>query len=462
MRAVMPVLAAVVLTLGVGVGTTSAAERISLDELLAQVKAGRARDASENQARIEAFKSDQARQAELLAAAQAERVAEEQRSQELEASFESNEARITELEQQLQERLGSLKELFGVLQQAAGDARGQFENSVTQVQFPERSEFLTALARKMGQTSRLASLEEIERLWFEMQREMTESGKVTRFEAPVISANGERRQLEVTRVGVFNVVAGGKYLNFEPETGNLVELTRQPRRRYLQRAQALETAAGEELTAFGIDPTRGQILSLLVQEPTLRERIEQGGVVGYVIIALGAIALLVALERLLVLTMISVRVRRQAADLERPGDNPLGRVLKVYHDNPGSDVETLELKLAEAVLKETPRFNRMLMLLKIIAVVAPLLGLLGTVIGMIMTFQAITLFGTGDPKLMAGGISQALVTTVLGLCVAIPTVLMHTLVASRARRLTQVLEEQGAGLVAEQAERRHGADAAPA
>jgi biopolymer transport protein ExbB len=438
-----------------------AAERISLDELLEQVKAGRARDARENQARIEAFEADQARQAKLLTAARAEQEKEEQRSQDLEARFENNETRVAELEQQLQERLGSLKELFGVLQQVAGDARGQFDNSLTQVQFPERSEFLTALAQKMGQTSRLASLEEIERLWFELQREMTESGKVSRFTAPVISASGERQPRTVTRVGVFNVVADGKYLNYVPETGNLVELPRQPRGRYLQRASQLE-AAVDEMTAFGIDPTRGQILSLLVQEPTLRERIEQGGAVGYVIIALGAIALLVALERLLVLTVTSARVRRQTANLDQPGDNPLGRVLKVYQDNPRADVETLELKLAEAVLKETPRFNRMLMLLKIIAVVAPLLGLLGTVIGMIITFQAITLFGTGDPKLMAGGISQALVTTVLGLCVAIPTVLLHTLVASRSRRLTQVLEEQGAGLIAEQAERQHTAAAAPA
>jgi len=101
----------------------------------------------------------------------------------------------------------------------------------------------------------------------------------------------------------------------------------------------------------------------------------------------------------------------------------------------------------------------MLMFLKIIAVVAPLLGLLGTVTGMIITFQAITLFGTGDPKLMAGGISTALVTTVQGLCVAIPTVLLHTLVASRARRLNQILEEQAAGMVAVQSERRHAAAA---
>ena len=343
-----------------------------------------------------------------------------------------------------------------MLQQASGDARGQFESSLTQVQFPDRTGFLTELAKKMGQTSRLASLEEIERLWFELQREMTESGKVVTFPTTVISATGDEVQKDVTRIGAFNVVADGKYLQYVPETGRLLELGRQPQKRYLEKVEAFE-ATGSGVAPFGLDPSRGQILSLLVEAPDLRERIDQGGVVGYVIIGLGMLALLIALERLLMLTVTGMRVRAQAKKTDQPGNNPLGRVLKVYHDNPRADVETLELKLSEAILKETPKINRLLMFLKIIAVVAPLLGLLGTVTGMIITFQAITLFGTGDPKLMAGGISQALVTTVLGLCVAIPTVLLHTLVSSRARRVNQVLEEQATGMVAEQAERQHAA-----
>lgn len=431
----------------------AAEEALSLDQLLEKVRAGRVQDNKDNAARLAAFRRNKARQAELLAAANAAQVAGEARSQLLEQAFEQNDVRVAELENALKERLGSLKELFGVLQQAAGDARGQFENSLTQVQFPERTVFLQGLAQKMGQTSRLASIEEIERLWFELQREMTESGKVVRFPATVITQTGSEEQQDVVRVGAFNVVANDKYLQFVPETGNLIELARQPQQRYTERAAAL-TAAADGLHPFGLDPSRGQILSLLVQTPDLAERIRQGGVVGYVIIGIGALALLVALERLLTLTVTGIRMAAQRRKPATPGNNPLGRVLRVYQDNPDFDTETLELKLSEAILRETPKINRMLMLLKIIAVVAPLLGLLGTVTGMIITFQAITLFGTGDPKLMAGGISQALVTTVLGLCVAIPTVLMHTLVASRARRLTQVLEEQGAGLVAAQSERR--------
>lgn len=440
--------------LTIPVASVSAAEAVSLDELLKQVKAGRVKDAKENEERMKKFQADKARQNTLLAAAIDERTHEEERSQALEDEFELNDVQIVELEQTLQERLGSLKELFGVLQQAAGDARGQFENSVTQVQFPDRSEFLTELAQKMGQTSRLASMEEIERLWFELQREMTESGKVVRFENEIITASGEKAKRGVTRIGVFNVVSDGSYLSYTPETGNLLELARQPQKRFLSKVNDFE-ASTSGFSPLGVDPSRGQILSLLVESPSLMERIEQGKIVGYVIMALGALAVVVAVWRMIVLFFTSLRVGAQRRNPKKAGNNALGRVLKVYLDNPSADVETLELKLGEAILKETPKFNRMLMFIKIISVVAPLLGLLGTVVGMIITFQAITLFGTGDPKLMAGGISTALVTTVQGLCVAIPTVLLHTLVASRAKRLTQILEEQAAGMVAEQAEKQH-------
>ena len=428
-----------------------AVQAVDLDELLAQVKQGRVKDAEEAQARVEAFRRDRANQQRLLQEARNERASEERRSVRMEQTFEDNDEDIIKLELALQERLGDLKELFGVLQQAAGDAIGQFTNSITQVQFTERAAYLTEFATKMGNTNRMASLEEIERLWFELQREMTESGRVVKFTTTVVNANGEESQQEVTRIGVFNVIADGKYLEFVPETGRLVELQRQPQSRYISRVEDLESASSG-LQAIGVDPTRGQLLSLLVQSPTLTERIAQGKQVGYVIIALGIIGIAIAVWRFLVLTTVGTKMRAQIKNPGQPGDNPLGRVLRVYADNPTTDVESLELKLGGAILRETPALNAMLPLLKIVSVVAPLLGLLGTVTGMIVTFQAITLYGAGDPKLMAGGISTALVTTVLGLVVAIPTVFLHTLVASRARRLTQILQEEAAGILAERAE----------
>ena len=444
---------AAVACLAIGLsGSVLAADAISLDDLLSQVKQGRVKDAAENKARIDEFQKNRGQQQQALNNVRAEQKSEEQRSQTLEDKFENNDKEIVELERALQERLGDLKELFGVLQQAAGDARGNFEGSVTQVQFPDRSEWLTAFAQKMGSTTRMPTMAEIERLWFELQREMTESGKVVTFKTAVITADGAEEQKDVTRVGLFNVVSGSKYLEYIPETARLVELQRQPQSRYTSRAEDLE-AASSGLLPFAIDPTRGQLLGLLVQAPSLLERIDQGQIVGYTIIVLGFIGLLLAIWRLLVLTGVSAKVRSQMKNLNQAGNNPLGRVIKVALDNPNVDVEGLELKLGEAIMKETPKLNALLPFLKIIAVVAPLLGLLGTVTGMIITFQAITLYGAGDPKLMAGGISTALVTTVEGLCVAIPMVFLHTLVGSRARRLTQILQEEATGMLSERAEK---------
>lgn len=432
--------------------TAHAAVAVSLEELLQSVKSGRVTDAAESKARLDQFRANRSQQTKLLNDEKAKQVREEARSAQMEAQFEVNDAQILDLEAAFQERLGGLKELFGVLQQASGDARGNFESSITQVQFPERTEFLLNFAKKMGQSNRLASIEEIERLWFELQREMTETGKVSTFNTTVVNAQGEENQQSVTRIGAFNVVSDGKYLEFIPETGRLVELQRQPASRYTSRISDL-TEGESGMYPLGVDPTRGQLLGLLVQSPDLMERIAQGKTVGYVIIALGILGVLIAIWRVLVLSTIGAKVNRQVKNLNNPDTgNPLGRVLKVSQDSPNADIETIELKLGEAILRETPKFNAMLPLLKIISVIAPLLGLLGTVTGMIVTFQAITLYGAGDPKLMAGGISTALVTTVLGLVVAIPTVFLHTLVASRARRLTQILQEESAGMLAERAE----------
>ena len=162
--------------------------------------------------------------------------------------------------------------------------------------------------------------------------------------------------------------------------------------------------------------------------------------------------MLLAAWRFVVLTKVGRQVNAQLQSSTPSTENPLGRVLAVAGDNASTDTETLELKLNEAVLKEIPALENSLTLLKIIAAVAPLLGLLGTVTGMIITFQAITIFGAGDPKTMASGISSALITTVLGLIVAIPTLLAHTVVNGRAKRVIHVLEEQAAGIIARNAE----------
>ena len=427
-----------------------------LDVLLDLVATGAAKDNQQERERLQRFEQNQADQERLLREARDEKATEERRSDRLETTFEANELLITEVTAQLNARLGSLRELFGVLQQVAGDARAQFENSFTNIEYPDRAQFLTDLAAKMGSSSQLASIEEIARLWFELQREATEQGKVKRIRNfRVITADGQESYEDVVRIGTFNIVAAGRYLSHNPDTNSLSELQRQPSEgRFTgSTSDLLAAAPGSGFVRFGLDPTSGVILDSLVQSPNLQERINQGGIVGYVIIALGLLGLLLALERLITLTIAGQRVKAQLKRDTVSDDNALGRVLQVYHSNRQADTETLELKLGEAILKETPALQRGILFIKVISVVAPLLGLLGTVTGMINTFQAITLFGTGDPKTMAGGISQALVTTVLGLTVAIPMVLLHTIVSGRSRTITQILQEQTAGIVAEQSEK---------
>ncbi|MGO2135047.1 MAG: MotA/TolQ/ExbB proton channel family protein, partial [Marinobacter sp.] len=175
------------------------------------------------------------------------------------------------------------------------------------------------------------------------------------------------------------------------------------------------------------------------------------GAVGYVVVALGALGLLVALVQYAYLLRTTLTQRRQLVDLERlRDDNPLGRVLRRFHAFGAEHVpEALEARLDEAMLAEQPRLERGQALVKMLAAVAPLLGLLGTVTGMIVTFQSITVFGTGDPQLMAGGISQALVTTVLGLITAVPLLFAHTALASRSRALIGSMEGRASAVLAD-------------
>ena len=287
-----------------------------------------------------------------------------------------------------------------------------------------------------------------------LQQEIYESGRVVRFNHMVTKADGQQEEMEIVRIGAFNLVSQGGYLEFNDD-GTISELTRQPDGRYTGTTGDMMDSS-EGAVDFGLDVTRGGILGLLVESPTLRDRIEQGGIVGYCIIALGIIGLIIAFVRWAALSTASRKVSAQLKRESASTDNPLGRVLAAYESNRGADTETMELKLSEAALKEMPSLTKGLLFIKVVAAVAPLMGLLGTVTGMIKTFQVITLYGAGDPKMMAGGISQALMTTVLGLCVAIPMVLLHTVVSGSSRKIINILQSQSAGLVAQHSERSSG------
>lgn len=433
-------------------GASVSAEPMNLDSLLKTLEEGKAVQSEQNKQREQAFISRENEQVQMLKNTQAKRNQMLNESERLETQFEENEIKLANLTDTLSKRMGSLKELFGVLQQVAGDSSNKFATSVVSAQIPGRSTFMDELAQKMGSTSKLASIEDIEKVWFELQREMTEQGKVSRFTTDVIVDGGNKVQKEVVRVGAFNLISDGQYLEYTPATNTISQLTRQPSSRFTATAADLQQAS-TGVVPFALDPTGGSILGLLVQAPDTSEQVHQGGAVGYVILGVGLLALLIALERFVSLMLVGGKIRRQLKDDTARDDNPLGRVMKVKDQYPDVAYDTLELKLSEAILREMPKITRNLTLIKIISVVAPLLGLLGTVTGMINTFQAITLFGTGDPKLMAGGISQALVTTVLGLVVAIPTVFIYTILNTRSKGLLLILQEQSAGIIAERSEK---------
>ncbi len=419
----------------------------NLDELLEQVRAGwNKRNMLQKQREADFLKARDQQKA-LLAEVKAKIKTAEERSERLEKNFAAGEIKIAEQEETLRKRLGNMGELFGVIRQVAGDTRSHIEASLTSAQFPGRTKKLTELAG----SKTLPSLEQLQLLWIALQQEMTESGKVVRFKAPVTDINGITNEQDVVRIGVFNAIVHGEYVTWDsaPEVQKLTALSRQPPGRYLSTLEGLKGSGGENgLIRVAIDPSRGAILKQLIRTPSWKERLEFGGAIGLIIMILGLITFFVAILRLVYLFIVSIKVGRQQKSATASTGNPLGRVLVAAKAHETASSETLELKIEEAVIGEQSRLERFLWAIKVVAAVAPLMGLLGTVTGMINTFQAIQLFGAGDPKLMAGGISEALITTMLGLVVAIPLVLIHSWLKSIVRNVVDILSERSAGIIA--------------
>ncbi len=438
-----------------GFGQETVPEAQTLQELLRQVEQAASEEARIDQQRLQEFRQQRAQQQQLLSEARAELRAQEQRSDRLNNQFDENERELAELSTTLDERMGNLGELFGVVRQVAGDMRSTLNDSMVSAQFPGRTGLYANLAER-GDTE-LPSVEELRAMWTGMVREIAESGNVVEFSADLINADGQvEEDRSIVRVGVFNAVSEGKFLQWDASQNLLLELPRQPAGRFQAMAADLQKASSGTIQEMAVDFTRGDILAQVVRSPTVRERVRQAGPVGAVIIVIGVIGLLFALWKGIILVIRGNAIKRQIKKSEADHSNALGRVVSVYEDSPDTDVETLELKLDEAILRETAPLESGLPLIKVLYVVAPLLGLLGTVVGMIQTFQQITLFGTGDPRMMAGGISMALLTTVLGLVVAIPLTVIHSILQTRSRALIQILEEQAAGIIARIAEQSHG------
>ena len=413
-----------------------------VDKLLILVEENTLLRSAQDQKRLNEFLENKNKQQKLLNDAKWLLKKENDRERLLTKTFEDNDAKLSDLEEQLNLKIGTLGETFGVVRQISGDAKSTYSQSLTNLQFPSRIEFLTDLAERKA----LPSVEELEKLWFTLLNEMYESGKVVSFNTSVLNPSGEIVNQEVLRLGQFNAISEKKYLRFISEEQKLEFLEANPPGTRSS-VRALSKLENNSYAEFMIDPTRGSLLSLILQNPGFFERINQGGFVGYLILIILVMGLTMGGLRFKFLLNEKKSLDDELNTGNYVSGSPLSEIETLISDIT-LDQEQLENKIEAVLSNVEPVYEKNLSTVKLLAAVAPLLGLLGTVIGMIETFQAITLLGTGDPKLMADGISQALVTTMLGLITAVPLLFIHNQLDTRSREIVQIIEEQAIGKIA--------------
>lgn len=431
-------------SLSLGSQLSVAAEVSNLDQLLAKVRSKHEQEKALNAQREAEFLRDRDKQQQLLDKARATYYQAQSRTAPSRGQAEANEAEINRLRAELQKNVSDMGDVYSVYRQYATDFSTVLNDSIIGAQYPARHDELV----KLNDPQSLPSIEEMERLWYLVQEEMTESGKVSTYQGKIVAASGESHPASITRVGNFVAYSEDEFLRYVPETQEFVSPTKQPESHFRNLAEDFADSNGE-ITAAPIDPTRGNLLGMLARTPNLLERVHQGGIVGYMTIAVGVLGLLITFYRTAYLLMVSKAVQAQIANLHTPNsNNPLGRIMLSAKNAKVKDEETIQYTLDEAVLKEIPHLERGHSIIKLFAAIGPMLGLLGTVTGMIKTFETISLFGGGDPKLMAAGISEALICTVLGLMVAVPLLFGHNTVTSLAKAVIQRLDEQSAGILA--------------
>lgn len=452
-------LGAAVLFGSVALVAAAPASAQSLSDVLAKVRQDANQMSAEDQARLKQFQADRAGQAASMQSARGVLAAAEAKARTLSAEFDANEAQLGALEDQVSTLAGDFQEMLGQFRSAAGATMPEIANSVSNFDYKDR----VAGIAEIAEARVLPNRGQLERLPKAMLQEMIAQSEVKTFTAIVngIGPEGSNAEAELVRIGVFTAatVNGRKFVEVRKGEGSetfLQVFASQPAGNFSSAMGAVINAGEGQVVKAPVDPSKGNLFGILGELPTMGDRLNHGGVVGYVIITLAFVGILLGLYKTFTLFTQGAAMRGSAKTRTAGTTNPLARVLEVYESNRNRDIETLELKLDEQILKESPKIEWGLDIIKVLAAVAPLLGLLGTVVGMIITFTAITIYGAGDPKLMADGISTALVTTVQGLIAAIPLVLIHAVVASMARGNQQILDEQAAGIIAEKMESLHG------
>ncbi|PAR82810.1 MotA/TolQ/ExbB proton channel family protein [Vibrio cholerae] len=393
--------------------------------------------------------------AQELQAAKAELLAERNRLQkeadQLASQFSDNENTLARLEETLRLETGSLGEMFGVVRQNAKELQSELDQSVTGVEPRAHQQSIDDVVA----AKTLPSMAQLRGLWQAMSEEIRASGQVQTTEIQWLNGQGETQTVPALRLGSLGLISEQGYVKWDNARQQALSYQQLPSD--FPTFSHIRTLVDGDVVTMKVDPSRGVLLEQLALTPTLSQRLQAGGVIGNVILVLLGVGLIIALYRGAILATLRQKIKAQLKKPEQPGNNPLGRILAVYNKEQQRSVEALELRLLEAVVDEQNHLETGLSMLKLLAALAPMLGLLGTVTGMIETFQVITQFGNGDPKVMAGGISMALVTTVEGLIAAIPLLLAHNILSAQAEAIRNILEKQGIGLVAQQAERDCGA-----
>ena len=432
----------------------ASAQITSINDLLNKVRADAAEQERINRQRVQEFQANASRQTAELNQAREQLRRAEAEARQVESRFAANEGRIDDLKAELTAAQGEFGEVFGLARSMAGEFKSTLDRSLITSQYENRTETLGRVAN----SDALPSTTDLNDIWGKMLQEMRAQREVASYTAEV----SEMGETGVTRVGPFVAFTSddGDFLKYNPPSDDgealplLAKLPAQPGGAIQSAARNVLSASPGEVVYAPIDPTRGALLETFELQPNFVERALQGGVIGLIIIGLGILTALFGLFLIVRLFLVRMAVAGQKRKAQPAKGNPLGRVMLAYEEARTADADTVELKLDEAILTESPKLEFGLNFVKLIAGIAPLLGLLGTVTGMIQTFQAMMIYGAGDPQLMAGGISVALVTTMLGLIVAIPLLIIHSFAASLARSVQSTLEEQSAGIVARHVEAR--------
>ncbi|EKG0009736.1 MotA/TolQ/ExbB proton channel family protein [Vibrio cholerae] len=421
------------------------------NSLVQQATQEKAQQQQHNQQREAGF----VQTAQELQAAKAELLAERNRLQkeadQLSSQFSDNENTLARLEETLRLETGSLGEMFGVVRQNAKELQSELDQSVTGVELRAHQQSIDDVVA----AKTLPSMAQLRGLWQAMSEEIRASGQVQTTEIQWLNGQGETQTVPALRLGSLGLISEQGYVKWDNARQQALSYQQLPSD--FPTFSHIRTLVDGDVVTMKVDPSRGVLLEQLALTPTFSQRLQAGGVIGNVILVLLGVGLIIALYRGAILATLRQKIKAQLKNPEQPGNNPLGRILAVYNKEQQRSVEALELRLLEAVVDEQNHLETGLSMLKLLAALAPMLGLLGTVTGMIETFQVITQFGNGDPKVMAGGISMALVTTVEGLIAAIPLLLAHNILSAQAEAIRNILEKQGIGLVAQQAERDCGA-----